>query len=562
MKNIKKIVNKFFSNIKVSFSYYPITIILCIVFAVLFIFRNEYMDFATSILKERIDTIFIGLGIAILSSMNIHLLIKGYELIKKNKMIVWIISFIFVSGYYWFAINDLSMITTVRAFVIMGVLFCTYLIIPWFSNNIKVEKFAVKMMIESIISYFYASVLFGGLMLIDFAFETLMDIHPTHEFVIFAAAFSYMIVLPMLIFSRIQEEYKQSKILKILIVNIIMPLLLAYTVVLYMYFIRMLILFEIPNNMITNLVFWYGIIGIFTLFIANLYEDDKKWLKVFTKYFPIITVIPIGIMFMALIIRMSNYGITEPRYTLFIIGIWTLLVMAYLFFTKKEKRVMVVLPISLALICLLIVASPFSMFNVSKTSQNNRFDKLYNNIENLNADQKSQLLSITEYFQEKHTLSDINNFPNNMEVKEFKEKYDLQYIYSIDDRYYGTNVSIENGNSYINTEGYSYMFYTIWEDIRIEDDNTFHIYYKKNDLVININDTDVLTIDTKKELNGIYEKYKNRETHDHQIILENELLYNTNGWKIKVIIGGFYINIREKNIPVKSGDIIVLIGKD
>jgi len=565
MKNIKKIMNKFFSNIKVSFSYYPITIILCIVFAALFIFRNEYMDFATSILKERIDTIFIGLGIAILSSMNIHLLIKGYEIIKKNKIIVWIVSFIFVSGYYWFAIKDLSMITTVRAFVIMGVLFCTYLIIPWFANNIKVEKFAVKVMIESVISYFYASVLFGGLMLIDFAFETLMDVHPSYEFVTYAAAFSYMIILPMLIFSRIQEEYKQSKILKILVVNIIMPLLLAYTVVLYMYFIRMLILFEIPNNMITNLVFWYGIIGIFTLFIANLYEDDKKWLKWFTKYFPIITVIPIGIMFMALIIRMSNYGITEPRYTLFIIGIWTLLVMAYLFFTKKEKRVMVVLPISLALICLLIVASPFSMFNVSKTSQNSRFDKLYNNIENLNAEQKSQLLSITEYFQEQHRLIDINNFPNNMDVKEFKEKYDLQYIYNMDDRYYGTNISTKNGNRYVKTDGYAYMFYNIWDDIEIEDDNTFHIYYNENDLVININDIDVLTIDTKKELNNIYEKYKNRETSDHQIVLENgenELLYNANGWKIKVIIGGFYINIKEKDIPVKSGDIIVLIGKD
>jgi len=565
MKGIKKTINKFFSSIKISFSYYPVTIILCIIFAALFIFRNEYMDFANSILKERIDTIFIGLGIAILSSMNIHLLIKGYEVIKKNKIIIWIISFILVFIYYWFGIKDLSMTTTVRAYMILGALLCTYFIIPWFSNNIKVEKYAVKVMIESAISYFYASVLFGGLMLIDFAFETLMDVHPSHEFVTYAMAFSYMIILPMLIFSRIQEEYKQSKILKILVVNIIMPLLLAYTIVLYMYFIRMLILFEIPNNMITNLVFWYVVIGMLTLFIANLYDNDKKWLKWFTKYFPIITFIPIGIMFMALIIRISNYGITEPRYTLFIIGIWTLFVMAYLFFTKKEKRVMVILPISLALICLLIVASPFSMFNVSKISQNNRFDKLYSNIENLNAEEKSQLLSITEYFQNQHELSDINNFPSDMDVKAFKEKYDLQYVYNIDDRYYGTSISTKNGNQYVNTEGYSYMFYNIWDNIKIEDDNTFHIYYKDDDLVININNADVLIIDVNKEFNNIYEKYKKRETRDHQIVLEkgeNELLYSANGWKIKVIIRGFYINIKEKDIPVKSGDIIVLIGKD
>ena len=57
--------------------------------------------------------------------------------------------------------------------------------------------------------------------------------------------------------------------------------------------------------MITNLVFWYVVIGMLTLFIANLYDNDKKWLKWFTKYFPIITFIPIGIMFMALFIFYS-----------------------------------------------------------------------------------------------------------------------------------------------------------------------------------------------------------------------------------------------------------------
>jgi len=563
MKNIKEFIKKFFKSLKDSFSYYPITISLCIIFAILFVFRTEYMDFASQILKDRIDTAFLGLGIAILGSMNIQLLVQSIEKLKKKQIFIWISFFILVVIYYIFGIQNTEMTCVVRALIIMGILFSTYIYIPWHLKTDEVEKFSVRFMIESVISSFYAYVLFGGLMLINFAFETLMDINPEHEFYVFALAFSTFIVLPMLIFSRIQEQYKQSKILKILITNIVMPLLLAYTVVLYMYFIRMIFLWEIPSNMITNLVFWYVLIGIFVLFVISLYGVEKKWLKVFNKAFPILTMLPLGLMFIALIIRVKTYGFTEPRYTMLIIGIWMLLVILYFIFTNTKKRVIAVLPVSLALVSLLLIASPFNMFSVSTNSQNAQFDSLYSNIEKLDETQKSSLLSIVQYFENSHSLDEIDNYPSDMTVVEFQEEYELRIIYH-EKFYYGTSVIPVDDLKFVKTSGYDYVIFNFWQDTSVEDENSINMYYEERKLIIKINEEEKIEIDMYEQMKTLYEKYKNRETNEHIIELktgENTLIYDTNNWKIKILLGEFYINENNDTKLDRPSNIIVLIGK-
>lgn len=563
MKGLKGFLVRFFGNLKSSFSYYPITILLCIIFAVLFVYRNEYMDYAGDALLERIDTIFIGLGIAIFMSMVIQLLINYHEKAKKFSLIVWLMGLALSVIYYFIAIKDLEMVTLIRAFVLMAVMFCVYIVLSWVFKKDEVEKFSVKFMIESVISYFYAGVLFGGLMLIDFAFETLMDVNPKHEFVIFALAFSFFIVFPMLVFSRIQEEYKQSKILRILIINIIMPLLVAYTAVLYMYFIRMLVLWDIPSNMITNLVFWYVLIGIFTLFIANLYENGKKWLKLFVNFFPLLTILPLGLMFMALLIRITNYGFTEPRYTLLIIGIWELLVIGYLIFFKKERRIIAVLPVSLAVISILLVASPFSMFNVSKINQNKRFDELYKNIETLSKEDSGKLLSIAYYFEDYHDIEDLTSFPDGMTLNEFATDYDLQLI-ETPRNYYGTNVVFENSARFLEVTDYDYMIHNFWDEINIKSDYTFNISYKRKDLLIMIDDVLIAKIDIFNEMKNIVELNQDKETNDHMIMLKDDdypIIYENDDWKIRVIIGEFFINVLEPNQQNKPYNLTILIKK-
>ncbi len=562
MKGLKGFLVRFFGNLKSSFSYYPITISLCIIFALLFVYRTEYMDYAGDALIERIGTIFVGLGIAIFMSMVIQLLTNYHEKAKKFSLIVWLSGLALSVLYYFIAIKDLEMVTMVRAFVLMAVMFCVYIVLSWLFKKDEVENFSVKFMIESVISGFYASVLFGGLMLIDFAFETLMDVDPEHEFVIFALAFSFFIVFPMLVFSRIQEDYKQSKILKILVINIVMPLLVAYTAVLYMYFIRMLVIWEIPSNMITNLVFWYVLIGIFTLFIANLYENGKKWLKLFINVFPLLTILPLGLMFMAILIRIVNYGFTESRYTLLIIGTWELLVIGYLILYKKEKRIIAVLPVSLAVISLLLVASPFSMFNISKISQNKRFDELYENIETLSTEDRGKLLSITYYFDDYHDIEDLTSFPDDMTLSEFAQDYDLRLI-KTPRNYYGTNVFFENSSRFLEVTNYDYILYNFWDEVEIIDDYNFNAYYIGSDLLVKIDNVLIARIDVFSEMEKIVELNQDKETDDGMIILEEDypIIYETDDWKIKIVFGEFYINVIEPNEQNRPGNLAILIKK-
>jgi hypothetical protein len=72
--------------------------------------------------------------------------------------------------------------------------------------------------------------------------------------------------------------------------------------------------------------------------------------------------------------RISDYGFTEPRYAVATAGLWLLGMCAYFLLSKKDN--IKVIPISLALVCIFVVLSPFNAFNVSEKSQLNELKAL------------------------------------------------------------------------------------------------------------------------------------------------------------------------------------------
>ena len=64
-------------------------------------------------------------------------------------------------------------------------------------------------------------------------------------------------------------------------------------------------------------------------------------------------------MFVAMGIRVSAYGITENRYFVLAAGLWVTGSMLYLIFAKRPRNVF--LPASLALVVVLSVYGPWSL---------------------------------------------------------------------------------------------------------------------------------------------------------------------------------------------------------
>ncbi|MDU7926429.1 MAG: DUF4153 domain-containing protein, partial [Finegoldia magna] len=67
--------------------------------------------------------------------------------------------------------------------------------------------------------------------------------------------------------------------------RIIAPIFLIYGSILLLYIIKVVVLKTIPNNIITNLILWYGLLSVVVLFISKTVED--KFINVYNKIQPI-----------------------------------------------------------------------------------------------------------------------------------------------------------------------------------------------------------------------------------------------------------------------------------
>ena len=77
-------------------------------------------------------------------------------------------------------------------------------------------------------------------------------------------------------------------------------------------------------------------------------------------------------MLLSFIVRISQYGFTEPRYYAVLCVIFVLRAISII---KLQKKVRVI-PLALSILLLVSIFGPLSSFSVSKWSQNRRFERI------------------------------------------------------------------------------------------------------------------------------------------------------------------------------------------
>lgn len=151
--------------------------------------------------------------------------------------------------------------------------------------------------------------------------------------------FSMFLVAPLIFiyFMKKPLERRYSKWFDILVNYILTPALLIYTVLLYVYFAKILVSWSLPEG---------GVALIVIFFATGMYIVKELQYFVSTKHFewfysrPGWAVLPALLMFwVGVAYRIREYGLTESRVYLLIIGI-VLTATALLFFSKKYGRFM------------------------------------------------------------------------------------------------------------------------------------------------------------------------------------------------------------------------------
>lgn len=420
-----------------------------------------------------------------------------------------------------------------------------YFYVPYNSKKEDYENYIIKLFTNFIISIIYTFVLTMGIFAILFTIDKLFGLHIDSKIYgdIWIALFVVLAPTYFLSNNPTQDdtltEYYPSFI-KVLLSYIILPLITTYSLILYVYFAKIVVTRNWPIGLVSNLVLWSVLAGIVSIFFITPITKDNKWLSNFKKWYPILSIPLILMMFISLGIRIKAYGITEPRYAVLVTGIWELGIMLYYIISKTHKNI--VLPISLSLIVLVSGFTPISAFNVSKVSQNARIQAIfskYNMIQNNmivkatnipNSTERREILSILKYFETYHKYADIDYMVINFDISLAKnvlgfELYDNNQYDNKNNRYY--NISLNESVS-LNLTGYKYLlsgsayYYPTKTDIPKE---LIRQEFNSNTKILKIykGNTEIFTKDLSSDISKIVDKYiSNLNLRSDNTVIDNQ----------------------------------------
>jgi len=528
-----------FSGLGDSFIRYPVTAVLSITLMVILIIQNERnIDgiYETEMLRRLAMTAAIGM----LASISLkHLQERFWE--NKSSLIIVVPPAILIMGlYYFFFTEEMNGINSIRFIGLILTLIIAIFYTLKLKENEDYEPYVIRIFYGFFITVLYSGVLYFGISAIIFTINALFDADIDGKWYFYFFLMVTFIFGALMFLSKLPRkeesyrDYPYSKALKILLLYIVIPLITIYTGILYVYFVKILVTQEWPRGLVSNLVIWYSVLSAAVIFFITPILEENKVARLFRIWFPRIFLPILAMMFMSIGKRIAQYGVTENRYFVVLLGIWVLLIMIY--FIVKRKLSNIFIPVSLSIFALVSILGPLSAFSVSSFSQNQRFTALLEKNDMLQSgeiqpgtdvseDDRRNISSIVNYFDTRDP-SKIKYIDEDFEYQDFERVFGFEredyYSYAETDYVY---LSTEMERSALDIKGYDYLymvnFNTITEEtngITLELKDVTNLIIKENDEVLMDEDLseDIMTIVNKNE--GMMQK--GQISYEDSIILK------------------------------------------
>ncbi len=176
-------------------------------------------------------------------------------------------------------------------------------------------------------------------------------------------------------FDQLEEKSDYPKGLKIFAQYILLPLLALYLLILYVYGGKILLFWDWPKGIVSYLIVCIAVLGILTFLLLYPFGKfaESTWIKKIGTGFYILLLPLLCILFIAILMRIDDYGITINRYIILALGVWLSIVCVYTYWGKPNIKFV---PLSLAATLLLTSFGPWGMFAVSEHYQLKRLEKI------------------------------------------------------------------------------------------------------------------------------------------------------------------------------------------
>ena len=423
MKKIKENVKKFLLHFKSGFERFPVTIILAFLHFITGIYIAEVRSFQSD---EFIEVNLLLFGSIFITAM-FEMLYEKY-FYKKNR---WLVRGIY--SVITFAVSIIVFVEYLRTndyyniyyFTLIPISIVLFLLIPILKKKENKEKYLQSVFSNFVITGIFVAVLWIGIEIIlttvNYLFfnsgDSLFFRLTTYSFWFITEVFGVSLFLSLLKKPDDNlENYEFPFIFNLLIKFVIIPLIIIYTGVLYIYMTKVLISMHLPKGLISHLVLWYTAFSVAVMILITPFTQKDKFFENFKKYFPYFSIPLIFASLFAVFQRTYQYGITENRYYVLISIFWLFFCM--ILYIRKMN----ITGIFISLIACLVISvyTPLSAKNVSNFSQSQRLKrmlvkygalkdgKISKITQKLTNNEGSQIYTTIQYISDNSTIAKLN----------------------------------------------------------------------------------------------------------------------------------------------------------
>jgi len=349
--------------------------------------NHLYMDiFEVKSFKYFSRNIFMGLLLLVPILISLRLIYESGWIRKRVRLIFESISIAAAFLYFYFLPNQTLSLFYISQFTLLfaiSSLLCFTCIKQGVRNDSFYWNFYAALFIHLAITGIYTAIILGGTSAALAAIDALFKTHLISTYEIRIVIVTFWIFTPIFFLSGVPAisgleeitEYRPMW-LKNIGIYIMVPLTIVYLAILYAYGCKILVQWELPEGMVSYLVLSFASYGIITSLVIFPFQKDSKWCYWFSRYFYILQIPLLLLLFVAIFTRVFEYGITFRRYYVLALAVWLLFLT--IFMVVKKNRNLIIIPFSLLVIALLSILGPWSSFSISCASQKSRLLTLLN----------------------------------------------------------------------------------------------------------------------------------------------------------------------------------------
>lgn len=309
---------------------------------------------------------------------------KRYRIVKAVVLVAWTIfcGVLILKRFKWD--NDLPFFVGIVAWLVAVLAAIPFVSYVREKDDVKSWHFIFANLRAFVISILIAAFMDGGLLGLLYGTAALFHI-PTHGDKVPAVLtiISMVLIQGVLFFALIPAGERKhntsteiSKFLRNTVSWLFIPLLGAYMLVLYVYAIKILVTWNLPEGLISYLV--SAVMAMFVLCYFLLYPQIKEggtWqAKLLTRWLPIAILPLLVLMTIAVGVRLGNYGITAPRLYLVTILAWFYAICVVIFVSKNKRFRWIYL--SFAALFVLSSGQPLSYYFITRKVLVHKVDKI------------------------------------------------------------------------------------------------------------------------------------------------------------------------------------------